>query len=179
MARYILHRFFGQHRGLELAAVRRRDIQLPADLLREEKVMYTRVDRPKNAWAGPLKQHSTVDAERELAFIARYVSCLGEEELIYPFSHSQLLSRWQRLMDALGNNPRLLPLRSLRGGGTVWLWGFVKDLPYVCWQGRWQEVRNVEYYLQEAYSRSIVSGLSQRSKSKLVFLESLYPRMIS
>ena len=58
-ARYLTHSYYGCHRGIERRGCRRADIIGPAEYDPGHK-LYTRVTKPKNAWAGPKVQHSVL-----------------------------------------------------------------------------------------------------------------------
>ena len=79
-------------------------------------------------------------------------------------------------MDALGI-PNL-PVRSLRGGGTVALFEKTQNIPLVVWRGRWQDQRNLEYYLQEALGQPITAGLGADVRERLRTLERIYGKAL-
>ena len=119
-AKYLVHGFFGTHRGIELRECLREDIFSPDDYL-EADVMYTRVRRPKNAWAGPRIQHSVIDVPIPVHFLCSKLTHMARDARPYPFSRAQVRARWDKILEALGLPLGCLTPRSLSGGGTVWL----------------------------------------------------------
>lgn len=83
---FLLHGFFGWHRGCELRALRRRDLVVPTRLLRRlGRKLFSRVNRPKNAWRGPRIQHSVIDVPSVVDYKLLEVGHLGSEELFFVF----------------------------------------------------------------------------------------------
>lgn len=76
-------------------------------------------------------------------------------------------------MEVLEISPSDLPPRSLRGGGTVYLWDKYKDLGLVLWRGRWQNEKNIAYFLQEALCRRLSAQLTARQRAKILALSRL------
>jgi hypothetical protein len=176
-ARYLVHSFYGCHRGCELRAARRSDLLFPSDFLYQGPYrMYTRVSAPKNQWAGPRTQHSAIRERSVIDFLARHFASQEEEELCYPFTSNMTTGRWGRVMGALGVVG--LKPRSLRGGGVARLYEATEDMSKVIYQGRWTQPRNAEWYLQEALTTRLLSRLPEESQQRLLRLAPMFDRMI-
>ena len=79
---YLVHSYYGCHRGCELRAARRSDLLFPSDFLHQGPYrMYTRVSAPKNQWAGPRTQHSAIRDRNIIDFLARHFASQEEDEL--------------------------------------------------------------------------------------------------
>jgi hypothetical protein len=176
-ARYLVHGFQGCHRGCELRVARRCDLLTPRDGLGRGPIrLYTRVVAPKNSWAGPRIQHSMINQVDEVHFIERWFQDLAPDDMLYDYSSAMTTGRWDKIMSALGVSG-LVP-RSLRGGGTVFLYESTEDMAKTIYQGRWTQPKNAEYYLQEAVTARFLSELPAPVQQRLLKLEALYDRMI-
>jgi len=178
-ARYLCHRFYGVHRGIDLAELKRMDIVLPFDRQDAKTVLYTRV-RNKSQWrGGPKRQHSAIEVGVIAEFIARGCAGLMADDLVYPYSYSTIRHRWRKLLEALGLDPDFLDLRALRGGGCVWLFEETRDLPFVQWRGRWQDMKTVVHYLQESLVHSWHLRLSAKARKRILMLQNMFERVIA
>ena len=151
-ARYLSHTFFSMARGCEMGALKRRDAVSRSDLLRPFPCLYAKVLAPKNSWAGPRVQHTTLEEPSVLPFVEAGLRDLDRDDHVCPFSQAQTTYRWQNILSVIEEVPGELKRqpRSLRGGGTVELLETTRSLPYVKWRGRWMTEKNLAFYLQEA-----------------------------
>ena len=47
------------------------------------------------------------------------------------------------------------------------------------WAGRWQNVANVQYYLQQALAENATQGLQTGVRNNLLAFERLYPKLLA
>jgi len=165
------------HRGIELRSLPRAGVFPPLRHFGESKLL-TRVHAPKTAWLGPRIQHTTIEEDAEVRFVEEGLDSLGDEDLVYPLSAAQVDSRWNALMRAVGVPHRRLTPRSLRGGGTCWLWDQTKDHGLVLWRGRWTSEKSLVFYLQEALVSKLLGELSGKTQSRILSASFLYDRLI-
>ena len=105
-------------------------------MLKTGQKLFTRVRKPKNAWAGPKIQHSLIDEEASVRFLERGTKGLDPDDFVYPLTQGQIASRWDKVATAIGVKSLGLQVRSLRGGGTVHLYERTQNIPLVYWRGR-------------------------------------------
>ena len=76
-------------------------------------------------------------------------------------------------MAAIGVPVKMFKPRSLRGGGTVWLFEHTNNLGLTLWRGRWQSERSISWYLQEALGYSSLSRLPRSVQHRIQHLDSV------
>ena len=135
-ARYVALTFCCLHRGTGSRGLKRKTSVLPHDMLEYVPSLFFRLDAPKTAWRGPIIQTSELDNPEIVSFVLPGIAPLNDEDRVFPFSSAQVRERWGRILDALEIDKRLIPIRSLRGGGTLWLYRLTRDIPLVYWRGR-------------------------------------------
>ena len=163
-----------------MRALKRRDVVGRSDLLRPFPCLYSRVTAPKNSWAGPRVQHTTLEEPTVLSFVEAGLKDLGREDCVYPFTQAQTTYRWKKLIACIEEIDEELHSqpRSLRGGGTIELFETTRSLPYVKWRGRWMTEKNLVFYLQEALVSSVLGDCHPRTRERLIFLSSVYDHLI-
>jgi hypothetical protein len=70
----------------------------------------------------------------EVHFIERWFQDLAPDDMLYDYSSAMTTGRWDKIMSAMGVSG-LVP-RSLRGGGTVFLYESTEDMAKTIYQGR-------------------------------------------
>ncbi len=96
---------------------------------------------------------------------------------MYPLTAAQIRARWMIIVKVLGLEHLGVQVRSLRGGGTVWLYEQTQNIFFVYWRGRWIKEKSLQFYLQDALTRRSLGGLPDKTKQLLLLLERMYPSM--
>ena len=105
---------------------------MPEDMLEAFPSIFFRTGATKTAWKGPVIQTLELDEPEIIDFVSPARNCLlSEDDEVFPFSSAQVRDRWGRILDAIGVDKHLIPIRSLGGGGTVWLFRKIRDIPPV------------------------------------------------
>ena len=140
--------------------------------------MYTRVRRPQNAGAGPRIQHSVIDVPILVDFLCSNLTHMARDARPYPFSRAQVRARWDKILEALGLPLGCLTPRSLRGGGTVWLFERTHNLGYVLWRGRWMKEETLHFYLQEALVARLMSEIPRDARDRVCSLCTIFDHIL-
>ena len=174
-SRYLFHRFFGVHGGIEFHPLRRCDVVHPSRLVpKSSGRLYSRVRRPKNAWKGPRIQHSCINISSVVSYLTEGLPGLASGDCVYAYSFGLVRSRRDAILRALGlERPRLTP-RNLRGGGTVWMYEATECVAKVQWIGRWQRQEILEFYLQEALVHSRLDKIRTSEGDRPVALAEVF-----
>ena len=135
--------------------------------------------KPKNSWIGLKIQHSVISDDSVVSFLVRDLHCLEDDDRVYPFSRAQAKARWDRIFRALNIDPSALPPRSLRGGGTVHLYGTTLDIGLVLWQGRWQNEKSLAYYLHAALVHRLLASLPLQTRANIMLPQDVFEFAIS
>ena len=105
---------------------------------------------------------------------------LGREEWIRPGSPATFARRFAHLCAAtLGSSHIVLPSGLRTGGFTHCFMSLSKDLPRLCWRGRWRDQRMLATYVQELSAGLIRMRLSAADLARVEILSALYEEVIT
>ena len=134
---------------------KRKDLQMPCDLLRADHRFFLQIAEPKmTEVCSPLLKSAGI--------------CHG--------SLSVYRRRWDFILERLGiaQTYKLTP-GSLRGGGAVAAYQNGVDIPTLQWKMRLQNQATLAFYLQEVAAGSILPSLPRHAKEAIEASKALFP----
>lgn len=142
----------------EVLGVSRSGLVLPRDLLFDDPQMprlgLLDVGEPKTKFSGPRRQHAKFQGNVLLQFIDWVFGDLRPHEPLYPFKSNAFRNRWNHIFNRIlgvsvySKEGGVTP-GCLRGSGATYMYLMGQSIETITWLGRWRNIQNVAYYVQE------------------------------
>lgn len=160
--------FAGMLHPSEFIFLERCDLMLPRDTFFSTEVLYVHLKNPKT-FRFARQQHVKISDPETISFVDAMFGSAGLKERLFGGSISMYRNQWNAVMTVLG-----VPCKqvhkgvtpgSLRGSGATCLYLQTENIPLICWRGRWNRVKTLEFYLQEVAAQVMHHSLNPGAKA--------------
>jgi len=155
----------------------RKHLVFPSDQLEDDEestsllAAYFRIEKPKSWRTGAFRQHTMITYVAMVRFFEALWGGSPKDDFLYPLGPRAFRSRWNKICGVLGvpaeDTEEGITPAVARGSGTTFFYKETQDLPRTAWKGRWQRLKTMEHYLQEAGGQSLLSTLPPQSRVRI------------
>ena len=146
----------------EVLEARRRHLRLPDPRLPDnDPDAYLHIPSPKTRRFAR-QQHARIDDPIVIEVLRAVFGRLGPNEALVAGGVAMFRRRWDALCAQLGlphAAPHGVTPAVLRGSGATYLYRCRVPICDIAWRGRWRQIRNLEYYLQEVAGTDLLQSL--------------------
>ena len=156
----------------ELLAARRRHLSFPVRARFREAFLH--IPNPKTKRFAR-HQHAKVDDAIVVDVLWAVFGPLPPNALLLDCSPDAFRRRWDALCARLGlphAQPDGITPGVLRGSGTTHLYRSRVPIMDIAWRGRWRQLRNLEYYLQEVGGAELLQTVGAPDLARIELLDS-------
>ena len=159
--------FFGLLRPGEIFRLRFDDIGLPTDMaIAGEKVAVIMIKEPKNRLTYGRNQFVHLEDPLAIVWISWWKSLFSPGEFLFP-SRKVLTILFKDVLAELSLDSVGYTFGGLRAGGATSHFRVRRDIVSLQYLGRWQSLRTISHYLQEAMSAQLRVTMPPASVTKL------------